>query len=489
MRLARSLPFDSVALLDGWQVRYEGPLYSRLAAALRDAIERGEIIAGSPVAAERGLAQELGVSRTTVVNAYTELCDEGVLERRQGSGTYVSEKRPEPGLRLGEMIALDESRPASHGRSGAVDFTSSHHASLTDLVATAMIECGQVLRDQRLPTSYAPQGLLPLRRRVADHFCERGLLTNERQIIITSGAQQAIWLVASQLVSPADQVVVEDPSYLGALDAFRALGAQLVTPPTADGEKASAFTMLTRDVRLLYVMSSCNYVTGQPMARESRAAVVSNAVKAGIPVIDDDIMAGLTYGDSPPPLAAEAPEGSVITIGSMSKLFWRGLRVGWIRVREDLVAPLVRLKAISDLGTSVSAQLLSLHLIDYYEEVRRLRLDEATVALDRAESGLRARFPEWTWQRPVGGRSLWIRLPGPDASAFAQTCLQHGVAITPGKVMSAHGRHADRIRLLFVKDAESLHEGLERLSLAWAALNAVQPTSRRPYPRHPAPQH
>lgn len=479
MRVPRRLPFDSVELLDGWQERRGGPLYERLAAALRDAIERGEIIAGSPVAAERGLARQLGVSRTTVVNAYAELCEEGILERRQGSGTYVSEERPEPDLRLDPMIALDESGPMAPGRSGTVDFTSSHHASLSDLVATAMIECGRVLRDERLPSSYAPQGLLPLRRRVAEHFCERELPTNERQIIITSGAQQAIWLVATHLVSEADQVVVEDPTYLGALDAFRALGAQLITPPTGDDEASSPMATLSRGVRLLYVMSSCNYVTGQPMTAQSRAAVVSNAVRAEIPVIDDDIMAGLTYGDSPPPLATEAPDGSVITIGSMSKLFWRGLRVGWIRVREDLVAPLVRLKAVIDLGTSVSAQLLCLHLIDYYDEVRRLRLEEATLALDRAEAGLRARFPEWTWQRPVGGRSLWIRLPGPDATAFAQTCLQHGVAVTPGSVMSPHGRHTDHIRLLFVKDAESLHEGLERLSLAWATFMAARPRPPR----------
>ena len=135
----------------------------------------------------------------------------------------------------------------------------------------------------------------------------------------------------------------------------------------------------------------------------------------------------------PAPIAAFDPEAPVLTVGSLSKLFWGGLRIGWIRASEELLSRITRLKIMADLGGSLVGQLGAVRLLAEAERVRQARRrKEMRERLDRLTKLLARHLPEWTWEAPAGGLSLWVKLPRGDAGAFAQVALRHGVAVVPG---------------------------------------------------------
>jgi DNA-binding transcriptional MocR family regulator len=159
----------------------------------------------------------------------------------------------------------------------------------------------------------------------------------------------------------------------------------------------------------------------------------------------------------------------VLTVGSLSKLFWGGLRIGWIRASEELVARITRLKIMADLGGSVVGQLGAVRLLAEAERVRQARRREMRERLDRLTKLLARHLPSWRWEAPAGGLSLWVELPHGDAGAFAQVAMRHGVAVVPGSLASPTGGCAERLRIPFVLEAAPMKEGVERLARAWAA--------------------
>lgn len=156
----------------------------------------------------------------------------------------------------------------------------------------------------------------------------------------------------------------------------------------------------------------------------------------------------------------------MLTIGSLSKVFWAGVRIGWVRGPREMIAHLGRLKAVTDLGMSVIAQVVALHLLDQIEEMRERRRIEMRDKLDRMEA-LLAGFEGWTWRRPEGGLCLWVRLPHGSALAFTQVARAHGVGIAPGTITSPLDRFDDHIRLPFGYDAAITEEGMRRLAAEW----------------------
>lgn len=156
----------------------------------------------------------------------------------------------------------------------------------------------------------------------------------------------------------------------------------------------------------------------------------------------------------------------MLTIGSLSKVFWAGVRIGWVRGPREMIAHLGRLKAVTDLGMSVIAQVVALHLLDQIEEMRERRRIEMRDKLDRMET-LLAGFEGWTWRRPEGGLCLWVRLPHGSALAFTQVARAHGVGIAPGTITSPLDRFDDHIRLPFGYDAAITEEGMRRLAAEW----------------------
>lgn len=455
-----------------------GPRYAALTAAMRDAISSGVFAPGMKLPAERELAGRLGVSRSTVTRAYDELRETTWLRSRTGSGTYVRGLADAAGRQwLRDLVdGGPRHRPLAPE---VVNLTSSKPSPFADQLQHAIEATAAAIPALAAEVEYATQGLAALRRTIAQAFTARGLPTDPDQILITTGAQQAINLVARMHVTPGARVLVERPTYLGALDALRVHRARLLSfdPDRPDAIERLEQIVLQARPSLLFLMPTCHTVTGRVTPRAQREAIAALAERHQLPVVDDDIFAGLTFEARPlPPLAAFAEDAPIFTVGSMSKLVWNGLRIGWLRAPQALVTRLARLKGTDDLGTSLVAQLTAGSLLAHRATLAAHRRSEARDAVRRAGRLLREQLPSWSWESPQGGRSLWIRLPGPDARAFAQTALRHGVLITSGDVYAADGSQPDRLRLMPVQPPADLTEGVRRLALAWEEHRAAAST-------------
>jgi DNA-binding transcriptional MocR family regulator len=471
-------PREFVGALGAW-ARGEGPVYRRLAAAIAAAIERGEIPGGTRLPAERVLAQALAVSRTTVVSAYEELRGEDRVESRRGSGTRVRGSAGlGPGLRLREDPSGSYRRHPVYrslvdGPRGTIEFLGAHLPAPPSVVRETRRVDESALEELMRGPGYLPMGLPALRQAISRHLDLWGLPTTEEQILVTHGAQQAIGLAGALFLERGDAVVVENPTYLGSIDIFAGLGARLATVPV--GADASWLARL-RDViaasspRLIYLMPTYQNPTGGVLPEALRRSLARLSREMRIPILEDNTLADLPLGPKPPaPIAAFDPAAPVLTVGSLSKLFWGGLRIGWIRASEELLSRITRLKIMADLGGSLVGQLVAVRLLADAERVRQLRRREMREKLERLTGLLRKLLPAWTWSPPAGGLSLWVRLPEGDASAFAQVALRHGVAVVPGALASPDGGCGDYLRIPYVLDAAPMREGVERLARAWQA--------------------
>jgi DNA-binding transcriptional MocR family regulator len=468
---------DLLPLIGDW-TEGKGPLYARLASAMRTAIERGDLATGSRLPPERSLAQALEVSRTTVVLAYKKLREQGLAESQQGSGTWIPRRASLARAPLREeqsrsFLVESVTRAASDEGEAAIGFMGAclpgggvpldeaWQAAQADL---ALLASG---------TGYSPQGWPALRRAVAARFAARGLPTSEDEILVTNGAQQAIDLLGRLLVRRGDSVVLEDPTYLGAIDVFTLAGARLVSVPV--GSTGADLAALARSAAqaspaLVYLVPSFHNPTGALMPEGARREVARIAETSGLVVVEDETLAELSFGpEPPPPIAAFAPRAAVFTVGSASKLYWGGLRVGWVRGPRALITRLTRLKVTADLSGSLLSQALAARLLARHEEVVRMRRGESRLRLDRLEALLRQQLPDWSWTRPAGGLTLWVRLPSPSAEELARVAPRHGVSVVPGPVHSPSRGFADRLRLPYVLDERTLAEGVARLASAWRA--------------------
>jgi DNA-binding transcriptional MocR family regulator len=468
--------------LDGWR-RGTGPLHQRLAAALADAAERRELLPGTRLPPERDLAVHLGVARTTVSAAYKRLELRGLVARRQGRGTYVTgAEGAEAGARAAELAtSLQRNllfRRLGEDPADAVDLLSSGEApgqALRDILARAgaAVDVGELADGQ----GYLPLGYLPLRRAVAARLTARGLATDEQEILITAGAQQALSLLASYYVTPGSTVVVEDPTFPGAIDAFRTAGARILTVPVGQAGPDPgllAATISESQARAVYLMPTFHNPTGCVVPAQARRELARLCQISGIPFIEDNTLAELALGDDPPlPLAAHAGDARIASVGSLSKVFWAGLRVGWIRAPRSLIAQLGRLKAVADLGTSLVSQAIAVNLLADADRICGLRRRELAERLALLQDLLARHLPGWTWRPPGGGLYLWARLPDGSSPELAQIAGRHGVLIAPGPVMSPTGRFDEHVRLPFDYRPATLERGIGRLGGAWRAYRGV----------------
>ncbi len=471
-------PRELVGVLGKWSDG-EGPVYRRLARGLTAAMERGEIEAGARLPSERSLAAALALSRTTVVSAYEELRDRELVESRRGSGTRARGAVSRgPGLRLredpsGSFRRHPVYRSLVEGPGDTIEFLGAHLPA-PDMLPRELSRLDEkALRELARGPGYMPMGLPALRAAIARHLTGWGVPTGEEQVLVTHGAQQAIGLAGALFLERGDAVVVEDPTYLGSIDIFTGLGARLLPVPVgADLAWVARLKDLVARAapRLVYLMPTFHNPTGAVMPEACRRALARLSREMRVPILEDNTLADLSLAGRPPaPIAAFDPAAPVLTVGSLSKLFWGGLRIGWIRASEELVARITRLKIMADLGGSVVGQLGAVRLLAEAERVRQARRREMRERLDRLTKLLARHLPSWKWETPAGGLSLWVELPHGDAGAFAQVAMRHGVAVVPGSLASPTGGCTDRLRIPFVLEGAPMKEGVERLARAWAA--------------------
>lgn len=450
-----------------------GPLHERLTNGLSRVIERGELPGEALLPTERELAAELGVSRTTVVTAYRSLKRTGRLASRQGRGTWIPTASSAP--RAGSSARITSELFGSmfdESDGGLVDLTAACPLANPVLLDAVRGWTGADMAAGMTGMGYLPGGLPELRRAVADRYTAGGLPTEPEQVVITNGGQQAIALVASLLVRPDAAVLMEDPTYPGALDVMRARGARTIAVPM-DADGVLPDVLETQAVRhrpaLIYLVPSFHNPTGALLSPERGARIADFSRRTGIPVVDDQVLRQIWIRGRRPPqgLAEHDPDAPILTIGSLSKTMWGGMRIGWVRAPRSLAERLARARLLADLGGSVPGQVMALHLMDRFDEAAGVRREIVRATADAADVELAARLPGWEYTPPSGGATLWVRMPWGDARAYAQAALRAGVLVLPGSAMSVSGGHEDRLRISLLGEPDALREGIRRMAAAW----------------------
>ncbi|TYB63903.1 PLP-dependent aminotransferase family protein [Nonomuraea sp. PA05] len=436
---------------------HQGPPSRRLAGALADLAQTGLISPGTRLPSERDLAQAVGVSRGTVAAAFNALCEEGLCERRHGSGTYVLGTPSFGGLLQAGAVRADLSTSVvpdpSHLVLPAVD--------PAELMRVPSGHGYDAMGDLRLRTVLAASGMAATGQPGSGTAGGGG--AGPKDVLVTAGAQQGIDLAARVLLRPGDRVLVGDPAYGGALSVFRRAGAHVV-PVDLTAPRAVADALARHRPAAVYAAGVDNPTGAVAPLRH----VAELARDADVTLVEDRALAALVHDGAPPPepLAAAHPYGTV-TVGSLSKVLWGGLRVGWLTAPEPLLARLTEAKVDADLATSAVAQRLATDLLERNPVAPWLA--EAGRRREHCLAALSAHLPEWTWTRPAGGLSVWARLPGADTDRFAAVAREHGVAVAPGSLFSPDGRHRDRLRLSFALPPDLLDQAIADLAQAWRA--------------------
>lgn len=455
-----------VRLLGRWSG--SGPAYRDLAAALRLLVLDGRVPLGAALPGERELAAALGVSRTTVAASYGALREQGHLVSRPGArSTTALPSRPgrphSPGLPApdGVLDLAYATLPAPQGVHQA------YAAALEALPA-------------HLPGhGYEPQGLPALRAAVAERYAARGLPTTPDQVLVTSGAQQALGMLLAVLTSPGDRVLVDAPTYPHALDALRHAGCRAVPvalPVGEPGWDVDGVRAALRQTapRLAYVVADFHNPTGRVMPDEQRTAIVRAARETRTTLVVDEALVDLGL-DAPPPAPVAARGGEVVTLGSMSKSFWGGLRIGWVRGPAGLVARLAGLRTSVDMGSPVVEQLAAVALLADAErllEPRREALRGNRAGLLRL---LAEHLPSWEVVPPAGGLSLWARLPGAHSTALAAAALGQGVRLTAGPRFGLDGAFEREVRVPYTLPPDRLELAVLGLARAERSLTGDAP--------------
>lgn len=449
------------------------PAYRQLAAAVRGLILDGRIAVDARLPAERELAPALALSRTTVSAAYELLRHSGYARSRRGSGTWTA--LPESDPRAVPEPAAATRRPYDRllpPPESVLDLATAappmpHEALARDLAEAAP----RLPHHARSPGAHA-HGLPALRNALAARYTARGLPTDPAQILVTAGAQQALSLVLALLCGPGDRVLVESPSYPNALDAIRRAQLRpLPVPVTEDGWDGEVLAAALRQTlpRLAYLIPAFHNPTGRLMPPGQCAEVLGATRRPGTWLVVDETLADVALDTGPPPpFAVHGPPGGtdhVISLGSLGKCYWGGLRVGWLRAAPRLVAELAELRATVDVSGSVLDQVLALSLLEREDDWLPDRLDRLRHRRGALASALERQLPHWSWRLPPGGLALWVDLGRPVASDLAERAPGHGLRLASGARFGGEpGLYEDRLRIPYTLPAATLTEAVRRLA-------------------------
>jgi DNA-binding transcriptional MocR family regulator len=464
----RSISARRVAILTGDFDR--NPAYAGLADALVLLIGDGRIPVGTRLPSERELTEALGVSRTTVTRAYATVGEAGYAEARQGSGTYTRV----PG---GAARAHDRALLPRQSDREAIDLNCAASFAPPQ-IATAYAEAVTRLPAYLGGHGYFPAGLPELQAAIAELYDARGLPTDPDQIMVTPGALSGVSIVAQAFTGRGDRVLVETPGYPNAAERIRSAGARLATTEVDPGGwdlDATAATLRQVAPRLAYLIPDFHNPTGLLMSDGERERYAAELRRGHvIPVVDESHQQLALEGQPmPAPFAAYAPD--TITVGSASKSFWGGLRIGWVRAPQAQMGRLTRARVTLDLGVPVMEQLAFLRLLEDPAATldgQRIRLREQRDALVAA---VRERLPEWRFRVPGGGLSLWCELPGRGLGiALTDEAERHGVIVAPGPVFAPEGGLDRFVRIPYTRRVEELELAVAGIAEAWATVSARQ---------------
>ncbi|MEV0848727.1 PLP-dependent aminotransferase family protein [Streptomyces sp. NPDC049954] len=453
------------------------PAYRALADGIRLLVLEGRVPVGTRLPAERELALALSVSRTTVATAFEALRAEGFLESRRGAGSWTAAPAGSP-LPARGLAPLPPEQEGSH-----IDLGCASLPAPEPWLTRAFQGALEALPPYAHTHGDYPAGLPALRRSLADRYTARGVPTMPEQIMVTTGAMGAIDAIRTLFAPRGERIAVESPSYANILQLMRDAGSRLV--PVAMGEGLSGWDLdrwrqVLREAapRLAYVVADFHNPTGALAGDEQRRALVDAARHAGTVLLADETMAELRLDEEldreagaamPRPVCGFDPAGSsVITVGSASKAFWAGMRIGWVRAAPEIIRSLVAARAYADMGTPVLEQLALNWLLTTggWESAVTLRKAQARENRTALVEAVRRELPDWEFTVPRGGLTLWVRAGGLSGSRIAAAGESVGVRVPSGPRFGVDGAFEGYVRLPFTVSGPLADEAAARLAAA-----------------------
>src|SRR6195952_2307755 len=340
-----------------------GPAYLGLADGLRMLIVDGRLPVGAQLPSERALSDALRVSRTTVTAAYAQMRDDGYLNGRRGARSTTA------------LPLAEGRRPVAVPSPATVNLAAATLPAPVGVAARAFAEAAEQVAPYLQDIGIELSGVTPLREAIAERYCARGLPTGPDEIMVTTGALHAIGLILATYTQPGDRVLVEQPTYHGALSAIATRGARPVpVAVTTDGWEVDAIEAAMRQMApsLAYLIPDNQTPPGLPRPMAGREQLPRIIAETRTRTIIDETITDMWLDEPvPPPLAAAMTTRSdlVLTVGSMSKSFWGGLRIGWIRAERSTLATIAALRPSVDMGTAIVEQLAAANCLSAEDEV------------------------------------------------------------------------------------------------------------------------
>jgi len=465
------------------------PIYRQLSVRLAGWIRDGILPDGSRLLPTRELAGLLGLNRTTVAAAYEALEHDGLLQAHVGRGSFVCSSGARP-VRFDWEPRFRPSLPAPPSFPPAEPDTinfASWRRQPSPWAMTALRDAASQALDSDAASilQLGPsEGYGPLREWLWSEMQAAGNARSEDDLLVTSGCQQGLDLLAKVLVAPGETVLIEDPVYPGARDLFLAAGVEV--HGLAVGPQGIFTTELERELarrrpRLVVVTPNFQNPTGASLPLEARREILRLAARFQVPIVENDVYAGLRYrGEDLPTLKSLDSEGLVIYLRSFSKAAFPGLRVGWCVAPRAVARRLIAAKQLTDLHTDQLSQAVLYRLAAdgilerYLSELRAT----GSTRLEAAVSACRDLVPaDVEYSAPDGGAHLWLRLPQPlDAADLLARARDHRVVFLPGRFFDVSRSHSGALRLTFAGlEPDQIRRGIAVIA---DLLHALAPTAQ-----------
>lgn len=479
------------------------PVYLQMANRIKEQILSGILPEGFVLPPERKMAEDHHVSRTTVIKAYEELKALGLVMSRVGQGTVVTERKLPATNGLEPLIFPMSWYPLFDKKITNVSDTVSeimyigNQGNMISLAAGIGDPCLYPVDELREIQNELPidsdhlnlcpvEGYYPLRESISQLMGFRNLSVTAKETMILTGSMQGIDYAARTFLSPGDAVIVEEPTFLQAIQCFRATGARIIGIPM--DEEGIRLDILEAQLarykpKFIYTIPNFHNPTGISMSMERRMGLLKLAYHFQVPILEDDPYGDIAFDQEKlPSLKALDPYGYVIYLSTLSKVLFPGLRIGWAVAPEPVMKKFVLLKQITDLHVNTDSQILIDHYLrkGLYEPhlkqilpIYKQKRDTAIKVLSK-EKGL------IQFERPEGGFYLWCRIPYPvSQKKLLALCADQGMIYTPGTVFfpqESDGEHWLRLNYTY-ETMERLTEGLNLLIKAVKKLSVQNESS------------
>lgn len=467
-------------------------VYLQIRDRIRRLIETGALQTGDKLPSIRALAENTGVNKLTVIEAYNVLEADGLIAARQGSGYFVnpatthqksvsnfappqdvivSEQPPPPSLfeeaKGGSFFNLYMASLQARSSPGMIDLSSGFpsESGLEDLPRIARRAVKQVTGS--LFNYDNPQGQLMLRQQISRMLVQQhGMNVTPEDLIITNGSKQGLSLVVHYYVKPADWVIVESPTWHGMLSLLYNMGARVIgIPMTAEGMNLELLekNLHTYRPKLIFTVSTLHNPTGITTSQSHRQQLLQLAERYDCVILEDNAYEGLNFEPVPAPIKALDRKDITTYVGTFSKTLMPGIRVGYLVVTGKHYQPLVERKLLDDLHVStvsqaiVSEYLASGHYRHHLAHLQAQHRQSQTAMLD----ALQKYFPSSaSWTVPNGGTFLWVQMPAVPMSEICQKALSRGVFVAEGSPFFPGQQGYPALRLNFTLSPEKIERGI-----------------------------